>query len=206
MGFGNDRIIQGLYTADTELFELMYEKTIQHKLENLPKRFLYVGRYVEWKGVFELWKAFSELKAALNSEWELWCVGTGELYDQRIESEGIKHFGFIQPQDLTPIIEGSSVFVLPSKYEPWGVVTQEYAAAGLGILSNKNVGSTSAYLRDGENGILLNDDSYEELKKGMRMMMEKTDAELIEMGKISHELGKDNSPKIWADKLLSVKL
>jgi glycosyltransferase involved in cell wall biosynthesis len=204
MGFKDANIITGLYTADTELFENYFTQTFNQKESLLPKRFLYVGRYLEGKGIFEMWQACTELKSEENIDWEVWCVGSGELFDQRIESEGIRHFGFVQPEELTDIIKESFVFILPSKNEPWGVVTQEYAAAGFPILSNVTVGSTSAYLNDGSNGCLLKDTSKEELKRGMKEFVMKSDEELIEMGQASHELSKNNSPKIWVENLLSI--
>lgn len=204
MGFNDSNIITGLYTADTALFESYFDNTFASKKDALPKKFLYVGRYLEWKGIYEMWQAFKELKSEDHLDWELWCVGAGELFDKRIESEGIRHFGFVQPEDLKDIIKECAVFILPSKNEPWGVVTQEYAAAGFPIISNVTVGSTSTYLNDGINGFLLKDTSKDELKRGMKLMSSKSDQIILEMGKQSHQLSKNNSPKIWVKNLLSI--
>jgi glycosyltransferase involved in cell wall biosynthesis len=44
------------------------------------------------------------------------------------------------------------VLVLPSDYEPWALVINEAAAAGLAIISSSVVGAAAEILRDGVNG------------------------------------------------------
>lgn len=203
MGFANKNIITGLYTADTKLFDDYFDATFENKKQSFPKVFLYVGRYMEVKGSDNLFKAFARFKEQ-DTEWKLWCVGTGEDFDDRLIHEDVTHFGFVQPDKMTEIIQGSSVFVLPSRKDNWGVVLQEYAAAGFPILSSKMVGASSAYLEDEVNGILLEDSSPENLLKGMKWFAKKSDQELIEMGQVSKSLSAKNSAKIWCKNLLSI--
>ena len=55
LGFKNYK--SGLYCADLNLFEPSPAKKVNRKL-------LFVGRYIEFKGVHELWDAFVKLKSA----------------------------------------------------------------------------------------------------------------------------------------------
>jgi glycosyltransferase involved in cell wall biosynthesis len=107
LGFDESRIIEGVYSADYDYFNKQFEDTIDKKKANLPHRFLYVGRYIERKGIKELWNAFIKLKEETGTDWELWCCGTGPLEDQRVEHPQIKHFGFVQPEQM----EGSTFTV-----------------------------------------------------------------------------------------------
>lgn len=203
MGFKSENIITGLYTADTQLFDEYFDATFDEKSNAMPKVFLYVGRYMEVKGSDNLFKAFEAFKKE-DDEWKLWCVGTGEDFESRLIHDDVKHFGFVQPTEMKEIIQGSSVFVLPSRKDNWGVVLQEYAAAGFPILSSKRVGASSAFLDDQLNGLLLEDSAPENLLEGMRWFASKSKNQLIEMGKISRELSAKNSAKIWCQNLLSI--
>ena len=53
LGFKDDEICDGLYTCDTKLFNSFYLNTHIEKKSNFPKRFLYVGRYDDVKGLKE---------------------------------------------------------------------------------------------------------------------------------------------------------
>ena len=132
------------------LFSDIYEK---RKTTPPSKKILYIGRYLEVKGVRELWAAFMELSDEF-PEWELHCIGT-------------VNFGTAEPfipkssttdssslHELEPLLEDASCFVMPSKKEPWGVVLHEMAIAGLPLLAARNVGASSQFL-ESKNGIIL---------------------------------------------------
>jgi glycosyltransferase involved in cell wall biosynthesis len=91
LGFKN--ILLGFYCADIALYNQIYkEQTKQFK-----KQFLYVGRYVKHKGVFEMWQAFIELQNETPNDWEMLCIGTGEEWDNKLTHHKIKHLGFVKP-------------------------------------------------------------------------------------------------------------
>ncbi|MGZ4099126.1 MAG: glycosyltransferase family 4 protein, partial [Bacteroidia bacterium] len=127
LGFSTGNIYKGFYCCDLEKFNSNYSKSALLK-NTIPHKFLYVGRYYEFKGITDLWEAFIQLQEETPNDWELWCLGTGSVIPR--EHPKIKHFGFVQPKELGPILDQSGVFVLPSRFEPWGVVVQEYSAAG----------------------------------------------------------------------------
>lgn len=204
LGFESDKILTGVYSADTELFEGIYHKGIEIKRQRYPHKLLYVGRYVEWKGVAELWKAFEATKAN-RRDWELICIGTGEMFDSRPEIEGVKHVGFVQPHELDKYICDAGAFILPSKFEPWGVVLHEYAAAGLPIISSAKVGAASDYLINNENGWQIDQVSVENISVVLSKLFETDDSTLLNMGKRSRELSKSNSPSKWADTLINIR-
>ena len=51
LGFKGKRLIQGKYSADYNYFHSLYEEYAQKKKTSFPKRFIYVGRYTQLKGV-----------------------------------------------------------------------------------------------------------------------------------------------------------
>lgn len=202
LGFGG-KILKGFYCADTALFHEKYEATFEQKRQVFPKRFLYVARYVEHKGIFEMWQAFSELQSELPNEWEMWCLGTGDQWENRAKHEKIKHIGFVQPADMDQYIAATGVYILPSKFEPWGVTTQEFAICGFPLLLSTKIGSAEAFL--GANGIGFEAGSVVEIKEAMKKIMRMTDEELLKMAEESHAIGMKYTTKDWANTLLKLK-
>lgn len=204
LGFSNDKILTGLYSADTTKFSKFRQKYLESKKNKFPKVFLYIGRYVKHKGIFELWNSFIELQNEEPNDWELWCLGTGEEYDNRVLHPKIKHFGFIQSNDMLNYLSNSGVYILPSNYEPWGVSVHEMAAAGFPMLLSKNVGSSEEFLKENINGYYFNSGNKQEIKEKLKKIINLKESDLLTMGDKSYNLSLKNSPKIWAEKLTSL--
>lgn len=202
LGFPKENILTGAYSANTEHFESIYQSQKNEKRINFPKRFLYVGRYYDFKGINELWQAFIELQIEQPNEWELWCLGIGNI--EPISHPKIKHFGFVQPKDLANYTSQTGVFILPSRFEPWGVVVHEFAASGFPLILSNKVGAAEQFLKEGENGFSFEANNINQLKKVMVQMIHKTDQELIKMGETSNMLSKKISPKTWAKTIFDI--
>ncbi len=196
LGFAPHAIAEGFYCCDLNKFNAVYQKTAAQKQQQFPKRLLYVGRYYDFKGVADLWEAFIQLQNESPNEWELWCLGTGSL--EPVQHPKIKHFGFVQPADLEPLLEKSGVFVLPSRFEPWGVVVQEYAAAGFPMLLSTAVGANEAFLEEGSNGYVFSAGDVAGLKKQLKKIVELNPKDLTLMSEKSHALAQKISPEKWA--------
>ena len=123
--FKDEQILTGFYVANEKIFE-----NIKYSQENT---FVYIGRYIKHKGITDLWTAFIELKEEFPNNWKLKCIGTGDLWKQRVEHNNIEHFGFLQPNEISDKITGG-IFVLPSHFEPWGVVVHEFVMAGFPMI------------------------------------------------------------------------
>lgn len=201
LGFDENRIHSGAYSADVTLFNSYYHENKHLKYQSFPRRFLYVGRYLGFKGTRELWDAFKEFRRCGNDSWELWCAGTGAEFDQRDQSEGIKHFGFLQPEELRKLIAETGVFILPSQKEPWGVVVQEFAAAGFPLICSEAVGAADTFLREGENGFLFKTQSVESLVGAMEKIAAISDDQLVQMSDKSHQLAQQITPETWVQTL-----
>lgn len=202
LNFKEKDIYTGFYSANTSLFQEYYKKSVDAKSE-LPRRILYVGRYVEHKGIFEMWNAFIEFIEETGSDWELWCIGTGDEFENRVEHPKIRHFGFVQPEDFQDYINQTGVYILPSKFEPWGVSLHEFAAAGYPLLASNKVGASEAFLIDGENGFLF-EPNKEEIKSSFIKINELSEIELKNMQKKSIELSLQITPQTWSDTLYTL--
>jgi glycosyltransferase involved in cell wall biosynthesis len=125
-----------------------------------PQFFLFAGRIVTGKGVFDLLQAYSDLPAEVRSRWGLVFAGSGpEL--SRLQrhassvSPGTVHFaGFTQREELAKHYGLAGAFVLPTHSDPWGLVVNEAMAAGLPVVVSFVAGCAADLVREGWNGYL----------------------------------------------------
>ncbi len=202
LGFRSDKIKTNYYCCDLPKFNSIFEKQFPKKQNSFPKRFLYVGRYYDFKGITDLWEAFKQLQNDVPNEWELWCLGAGDI--KPVEHPKIKHFGFVQPSELEPILENTGVFILPSRFEPWGVVVQEYAAAGFPMLLSKNVGAKEAFLAEAGNGWSFKAENVEEIRDLMKKIIYLNGEELIKMAANGHALAQKVNSADWAKTITDI--
>lgn len=202
LGFKNNKIATGFYSCDLNHFNSIYNKQFSQKQQHFPKRFLFVGRYYEFKGVKELWQAFIELQTETPNDWELWCLGVGDI--KPINHPKIKHFGFVQPKDIEFYTSQTGVFILPSRYEPWGVVVHEFAASGFPLLLSNKIGAKEQFLKQHENGFEFNANDINAIKNAMKNIMNLPDANLLKLSETSHQLAQTVSPSIWVDNLFAL--
>ena len=199
---GFKKISTGFYCADVELHKNNYHNGVVPK----TKQFLYVGRYVDHKGIFEMWNAFISLvDTGEAKDWTMVCAGTGEAFEQKIEHPNIKHMGFLQPSDLRLLLKENPIYILPSKFEPWGVSVQEFATAGCPLLISDKVGSAEMFLEEGKNGFVVLP-TMESIKGGMKKMITLKEDSFNEMRNFSHDKGVSYTPEMWVKKLMDIKL
>lgn len=204
LGFAADRIRNGFYSADTARFLLLGERLLTARECTWPHRFVCVARYIPAKGQQLLCDAFTELCAAGEAgDWELWLAGTGELHEQVVASPSgrhprIRHLGFKQPEEMEALMEQCGAFVLPSTYEPWGVVVHEFACAAFPLILSSAVGAAERFLVDAGNGYRFLAGDKATLKAMLRMVILSSDDELRSMGARSKALGAAWSPMAWA--------
>lgn len=153
---------------------------------------LFVGRLIKVKGLFTLLQGFKEVRKTHNNA-SLLFVGDGvlkNLLKEFVAKEEIEdvHFAGSVPNEELPRYYGiSDIFVLPSLYEPWGVVVNEAMASALPIVLSDKVGSRGELLREGENGFTYPSKEYMKLAGCILKILSEPD-ELKEMGQLSRRI------------------
>ena len=109
-----------------------------------PFVFLYVGRIVECKNIGVMLEAF--VRAFGHSkDVQMHVVGGGDMLEnykvQYTKQENILFLGKRFGKDLVGCYHQAHVFVLPSSFEPWGLVVNEAMAAGLPVIVSNKVGA-----------------------------------------------------------------
>jgi glycosyltransferase involved in cell wall biosynthesis len=199
LGYKPHQIFKGVYCCDNPYFSKLYELNIEKKRREFPHRFIYVGRYVAAKEVELMWSAFIEATDSLTNDWELWCLGTGDI--KPVEHPRIKHFGFIQPSQMNEFIANAGVFVLPSSFEPWGVAVHEFAVAGFPLILSNKIGAAEVFLKDGENGYMFESQSKSSLINAFVQMINKSDEELFQMSEFSNKMGDNINQDTFSESL-----
>lgn len=203
IGFKKNQIINDLYSADLKIFEKVFQKKVLINKSNLPKKFIYVGRLEPVKGLLSLIKAWESIYS-LRQEWELHLVGDGSLFNKINSISGVHVKHFMQPKDLAEELVNYGCFVLPSLFEPWGVVVHEFAAAGFPLIVSEEVGSAPTFLISGTNGYLFKSGDYLNIANVMLKIINHSEEELIKMGQISNFLSMRITPETSANNLLSL--
>lgn len=194
LGFRNEKIMSGWYVANKNNF--INENTITA----VKKRFVFVGRYIEIKGIRDICQAFISLDETYENDWELYCIGTGPLKEFLPKHSRIHHLGFLQPKELKVFSKETAVFVLPSYFEPWGLVVQEFALAGFPLIVSDSVGAASQFV-DENNGIIFKSKNTKSLKEAMRSFITKNNNQLLAMSVVSIEKAQKVNQKDWSDNL-----
>lgn len=200
LGYRGSRCWSGVYACDWDAFNPMFEE--RRRMAPERKHFLFVGRYIDVKGLDVLVDAYRRYRRGANDPWPLVCVGTGRQGELLRAQEGIIDRGFVQPEHLPQVMAEASVFILPSRHEPWGVVLQEAAAAGLPLIASDACGAAVHLLQDGYNGWLFQSGDAAHLAECMARASAESDDMRWQMGKRSSELAKQFTPDRWAFTLI----
>ncbi|WP_158509645.1 glycosyltransferase family 4 protein [Limnochorda pilosa] len=148
LGFDPARVVTGTNTVNTETLAcLVHRRRGQLTTEGAVQetRFLYVGQFIERKGVRELLRIFTDASPSLG---RLTLVGYGSLEAElrSMASHGDVNVRFAGSsrtlEELAEHYAQADVLVMPSLLEVWGLVVNEALAAGLYVLASKRAGAT----------------------------------------------------------------
>jgi|AntDeeMinimDraft_4_1070355.scaffolds.fasta_scaffold03679_2 glycosyltransferase involved in cell wall biosynthesis len=178
---GVNLIVQGNGTfVNDELIEPSYS----------TKKIVSLGRLVNYKGYDLLVEAFA-MAAKDNPEWEL------EIYGKGIERESLMlrveelclnekvHF-FDPVTDIDSVLRSGSIFALPSRVEPFGMVVLEAGANGLPIVSFDIPYGPKSLIDDGGTGLFANSFDVNDYAKKLSILMSDTQLRR-DMGHAAHK-------------------
>ncbi|MEM7625329.1 MAG: glycosyltransferase [Planctomycetota bacterium] len=168
-----------------------------------PRRFLFVGRYVESKGVTDLLQGYRQYHGGRADAFELVCHGAGPMGEQIGTEPGVTEGGFVQPDGLPGALAASAALILPSHHEHWGVIVAEALACARPVICTNTTGSAPELVRDRFNGIVVPAHSPDHLAAAMREI-EDHPAAWRAMAERGPGLAAPFSASRWADLLQRV--
>ncbi|MFY9793285.1 MAG: glycosyltransferase family 4 protein [Candidatus Sulfotelmatobacter sp.] len=213
LGIAPQRIFTAPNAVDTTLFSNLAETARRNESQvrsryHLPSRyFLYVGRLVKDKGVFDLIEAYAQLEGEIRSNVGLVFAGTGSDSRKLVERAGrispgvIQFSGFVHREELPKIYAFADALIFPTHSDPWGLVVNEAMACDVPVILTNVAGCASDLVQDGENGFVIPPRDVGQLAGAMVRVAEDS-AIRSAMGCMSGERIEANSPDAWADGML----
>lgn len=128
-----------------------------------PLHYLFIGRLIAVKNVMALARDFQRNGKPLT------IVGSGPLEPdiRRLKAPNITLTGFVPNEHLPEIFRRHDIFILPSLYEPWGLVVEEALYHGLPVLASQYVGCARDLIAPGDTGEIFNPEEPDSLTRAM---------------------------------------
>jgi glycosyltransferase involved in cell wall biosynthesis len=214
LGISERRIFAAPNAVDAALFGAAADKARDAEPEvraghRLPLRyFLYVGRLVRSKGVFDLVDAYAQLSQEIRAKVGLVFAGDGadrgELMERasRIVPGAIQFAGFVHREELPGFYALADGLIFPTHSDPWGLVVNEAMSCGLPVIATSVAGCVADLVQDGCNGFVVLPGNVPQLASAMARLAEDSTLR-CEMGSRSRKKIEAFSPLAWAEGLLT---
>jgi len=170
----------------------------------LPGRyFLFVGRLVREKGVFELLSAYAKLDESVRRRVGLVFVGDGavraqlELQAASVDPGVVRFAGFAQREQLAIYYALAEMVTLPTYTDTWGLVVNEAMACGLPVIVSQIAGCAADLVKENWNGLLVAPRDVAALTAAMRSLACQPDLR-ARMSANSMQHISQYSPKEWS--------
>jgi glycosyltransferase involved in cell wall biosynthesis len=170
--------------------------------------FLFCGQMIARKGLDHLLAAFGALAAQKTNVRLLLAGREAELPQMLAElpeavRAKIEYAGFQAPEDLPRLFARADVFILPSRYDGWGVVVNQAIAAGLPVICSDQVGAAYDLIEENVNGLRFPAGDVAALTECMQRLA--GNPELIaQWGQASRARAAEYTPDRGAEKWVSV--
>ena len=148
------------------------------------KRVLFVGRFEEQKNIGELISIW-QLVHLKFPDWKLDMYGDGSLwekYKNEVDALNINIEIHKPTAQIMNVYRNSSIFVLTSLYEPFGLVIPEAMSCGLPVVTFDCPYGPADIITDGVDGFLIRHRSIEDFAEKVCLLMENPELR-VKMGK-----------------------
>jgi glycosyltransferase involved in cell wall biosynthesis len=169
-GVDEARMFAMPYAVDNQFFRLCVQKAAPYR-EQLRKSLmlevnrpvvLFVGKLIERKRPGDLLEAYAQMVKAggPGAVSYLLYIGEGKLRPQlearaaALRLDSVRFLGFKNQSELPAFYDLCDVFVMPTVYEPWGLVVNEVMNAGRAVVISDEVGCGLDLVQDGVNGMV----------------------------------------------------
>ena len=180
-----------------------YRKEIPQR-PRTPPTILFCGQMIPRKGVDLLLQAFEQLLET-GFKANLLLVGREAELPQMLETltektrQKINYAGFQAPEDLPYFFQQADLFVLPSRYDGWGVVVNQAVGAGLPVICSDAVGAAKDLVEVKENGLIFPAGEVKALTEALAYYLRNPEA-IKRASESSQEKAKQWLPEVGAQK------
>lgn len=199
------------YAVDNDWWTAMasrVDRRAVRKKWNVPEDasvVFFCAKLQQWKRPQDLLRAFAS--AGIPNSYLVYA-GDGAMR-QQLESEAsglgiedrVRFFGFVNQTGLPECYCSSDVMVLPSEYEPFGVVVNEAMLCGCPVVASDRVGARLDLIRDGETGFVYPMGDIAALSAVLREAFH-SEARLKEMGNAARKRMSQWSPEMNTEAMM----
>jgi glycosyltransferase involved in cell wall biosynthesis len=209
-GIPESRIFTAPNAVDNDFFS---QRTAALKRREVPparklpsRYFLFVGRLVPEKGVFDLLEAYAKLGPDLRAEVSLVFAGSGRAEQdliarsKAIQPGTVLFAGFTQKKELADLYALADMLIFPTHTDTWGLVVNEAMACGLPVICTTVAGCAADLVQDQWNGRLVPPRDVVQLAAAMDALARNPQLR-SDMGAHSRQKIALYSPRAWADGL-----
>lgn len=202
-------------TSDTSLYKSMglpafyiphFKSNLNYIKSNLDSKIaLNIGRFTEAKRQWILIDIWGEIVNKHKiTDWKLYLVGQGELegpFKEKIKTLCLENYVFLKPTlaQVEDYYKDSSLFLLTSNSEGFGMVLLEAISFGIPCISFDCPSGPRDIVKDSLNGYLIEHNNCNSFEKKLLQLI-RDPALLNEFGLNSFEIS-----KLWSDELILEK-
>lgn len=191
---------------------------IPNMLDDIPdktsklnqKRIISIGRLSKEKGFTDLVDVFSKFHLD-NPEWKLDIVGGGSERNKIVDRiyqynlvDSVTVHGYLKKKEINKLLEQSSLYVMTSYTESFGIVLIEAMSYGIPCLAFSSAEGANDLIKNDVNGYLIENRNYQEMTDKMNFIANNT-KKRQELGKkarkFSLNYSSDLVKKEWLDLL-----
>ena len=182
-GVPKEKIFLVPYTVNNDFFilkanELTSKKQSLKEKYDIPRNLpviLFSGKLIHKKRPIDLLKAYEIVSK--ETDVALVYLGEGELRKEielYIKNHNLKNvylMGFRNQTELPEFYAMADIFVLPSAFEPWGLVVNEAMCFSLPVIISDEVGAGGDLVKDGVNGCIYPSGDIDELSNRLKILL-----------------------------------
>ncbi len=198
-GVPAERIFLTPYAVDNAFFvkearQLEGQKRTLREKSGIPSDrpvILFCGKFQEKKRPLDVLQAFARLNSRLQAS--LVFVGDGPLrptMEHFIAEHGLSNvcmLGFHNQKEMPIYYALADVLVLPSIFEPWGLVVNEAMCFGLPVIASDKSGAAADLVKSGINGFTYSAGDEQALANALMMVLENEEGRRS-MGHASYDI------------------
>ena len=215
LGIGENRLYTAMNAVDNHFFSTAADSARRNASQlrvelDLPQRyFLFVGRLVLEKGVFELLSAYATLDEGLRQQIGVVFAGDGpcrphlEKEASSISKDRVRFVGFAQREQLAAYYGLAEMLILPTYSDTWGLVVNEAMACGLPVILSSAAGCGPDLVTENWNGMIVPPKSVPPLASAMHDLASHPETS-ARMGMNSTERIAQYSPQRWAQGVVRI--
>ena len=191
-------------TKSVGLLQNFKKKIFREKTQKTIKNIIFIGRVSHEKNIHLLKKLIDKNKKITLSIYGKDFINFKKEIHQKYKGR-IFYYGSKENKKIISKIRNYDLLVLPSKFEPWGLVIEEAIFSGIPVLVSSKVGCHKDLVEDYQVGKVFKNNSFNSLQHNFKKISNQKNLNKIykNLNKLNYKTLKNKHLKIYNDLLNS---